>query len=214
MCRRADLALTPDLGAPARARRWLVDLCGRWQLSALREDAVLAASELVTNAVLHARTPLSVTAGVASGLLEVAVHDDDDRMPTVLPVRDDLGADIDDLLRKATGPVDDDDLRHPSWSVGAAGSIAAGRGLHLLDAVATCWGISVTPQRPGKQIWFGIALPDSWEHESSCRCADDAGDADDAGAEPLPSGHRVVVLPGPWDEAGDSSGTRRDVRAT
>ncbi|MGZ6792571.1 MAG: ATP-binding protein [Mycobacteriales bacterium] len=203
MCRRAELALAPDLGAPGRARSWLLGVCERWQLSALLDDAVLATSELVTNAVLHARTPLHLTAGVAAGLLEVSVHDDDDRLPTVLPVREDLGADIDDLLRTASDHVDDDDLRHPSWSVGAAGSIAAGRGLHLLDAVATCWGVSVAPEQSGKQVWFGLAVPGGWEHEKACRCTDGERDA-------LPSGRPVVVIPGPWDEARDGQGARQD----
>lgn len=210
MCRRASLALVPDLGAPGRARAWLLELCARWQLAALSDDAALGTSELVTNAVLHARTPVLVTAGVAAGLLEVSVRDDDDQLPTALPVREDLVADIDDLLRKGVDHADDDDLRHPSWSVGDAGSVAAGRGLHLLEAVATCWGVSVTPEQPGKHVWFALAVPGEWEHEKACRCADAAPDA---GAEPLPSGHHVVVLPGPWDDVGGGAGARQDARA-
>jgi hypothetical protein len=191
VCRRASLALTPDLAAPSRARTWLLGLCERWGLTELSDDSALAASELVTNAVLHARTPLRLTAGVASSMLEVSVRDEDDQLPTVLPVRDDLASDIEGLLESSPGH-DEDDLRHPSWVVGDAGSIAAGRGLHLLDAVADCWGVSALEGRPGKEVWFGLAVPERWAYAAACTCAE-------PGAQPLPSGHPVVALAGPWD---------------
>jgi anti-sigma regulatory factor (Ser/Thr protein kinase) len=49
------------------------------------EDTVaavlLAVSELTTNAVLHARTPFEVRAGVAGGVLRVEIDDDEPAVP-------------------------------------------------------------------------------------------------------------------------------------
>jgi anti-sigma regulatory factor (Ser/Thr protein kinase) len=50
------LDLDPQASSPRRGRWFVRDACRDWQLDALRDDAMLVASELVTNAVTHAGT--------------------------------------------------------------------------------------------------------------------------------------------------------------
>jgi two-component sensor histidine kinase len=45
------------------------------------DDAVLLVSELVTNAVMHAQTPLEVQVHVGKGAVRVEVQDDSDALP-------------------------------------------------------------------------------------------------------------------------------------
>jgi hypothetical protein len=170
VCRRASLDLTPDLQSPARARAWVAAICLEWALPAIGDDLALATSEIVTNAVLHARTPIAVEMSVANGVVEVQVRDLSPLLPTVLPVRNDLVSDIEHLLLSSDGP-EDDDLRHTSWVVGSSGSIAAGRGLHLLEAVTDCWGVSLLPHLQGKVVWFSLTVPHRWQPPQVCTCA-------------------------------------------
>ena len=75
------LALGDDLQAPGRARaavrRALVD----WKLPALVEDAVLAVSELVTNALVHGRPPVELTLHCSGGQVRIGVHDNNPAQP-------------------------------------------------------------------------------------------------------------------------------------
>lgn len=57
--RSAELTLPPKSTSPARARRFVDDTLTAWGVEG-GEDAVLLASELVTNALLHARTSMTV----------------------------------------------------------------------------------------------------------------------------------------------------------
>jgi hypothetical protein len=170
MCRRAGFDLMPDRFSPAMARSWVEACCAEWDLMEICDDLALATSELVTNAVLHARTPLEIEACVAEGVVEAQVLDLSPLLPTVLPMRKDLAADIEVLLSSLHGP-EDDDLRHTSWVVGSAGSIAAGRGLHLLEAVTDCWGVSLLSDEQGKVVWFAVAVPAHWQPNEACSCA-------------------------------------------
>jgi anti-sigma regulatory factor (Ser/Thr protein kinase) len=112
-------------------------------LEALVDDAVLLTSELVTNAVLHAGTPVQVTCrlladasigGVSRDLdgwaVEIAVLD---RRPTLLRT---------DLPRSAA----------------EAAERVNGRGLLLPAELASAWG--VTYARAAKAVWFRMALPE------------------------------------------------------
>jgi hypothetical protein len=189
VCRRASLDLMPDRLSPALARNWVEAVCAEWELMEICDDLALATSELVTNAVLHARTPIGVEACVAEGVVEVQVRDLSPALPTVLPMRKDLAADIEDLLSSFHGP-EDDDLRHSSWVVGSAGSIAAGRGLHLLAALTDCWGVSLLPDLRGKVVWFSLGVPSQWQPASSCSCA--------AAGDRMASGRSVGFGGSPW----------------
>jgi anti-sigma regulatory factor (Ser/Thr protein kinase) len=70
---RLDLAARPDTAR--RARRFVRDRMREWGLVVQADVALLLVSELVTNAVLHARTDIAVTVDVAGGRMRVAVHD-------------------------------------------------------------------------------------------------------------------------------------------
>ena len=70
------LRLTPESGSAAMARRFAVDACHRWQVS---EDGLhtvrLVVSELVTNAVLHARTDMELRVSLVDHLVRIDVLD-------------------------------------------------------------------------------------------------------------------------------------------
>ena len=59
---RERLALGPVPTAARAARMFVREVCGRWGIGELAEPATLLASELVTNAVVHARTALELQA--------------------------------------------------------------------------------------------------------------------------------------------------------
>jgi len=131
--------LDPDPVAASEARRFVADTFQRWHLTDDLDTVALLTSELVTNGVLHARTPLEV--GLTSddrGLL-VEVHDSDPRPPTPRGHRINLLADIDEVL----------------LAVGPAGAIGAGRGLLLVEALADEWGVEMVED--GKAVWFRLS---------------------------------------------------------
>jgi hypothetical protein len=62
--------------SPAQARRFVVDTLIAWRCSGLANAAALIATELATNAVLHARTDFSVAvSSTAEGTIRIAVRD-------------------------------------------------------------------------------------------------------------------------------------------
>ena len=76
----------------------------------LTDTAQLLTSELVTNAVIHGRSPVTVTTVLDDGLLRVEVTDDNSRHPE-LRLTDDLALDgrglhIVDLLAARWGVTD------------------------------------------------------------------------------------------------------------
>ncbi|MEU6282769.1 ATP-binding protein [Streptomyces sp. NPDC047028] len=112
-------------------RRWLRAVMAEWAVSEdSAESAVLLLSELVGNAVLHARNTcrILVTARLRWGLLECEVEDQD-------PNR---------------GP------RH-GWTpdTGIGEPAESGRGIPLLEALADAWG--VRRHSRGKSVWFVLS---------------------------------------------------------
>jgi len=77
--------------------------------------------ELVTNAILHARSVAELEAVVDGRIARVQVRDGSVRLPTALHY----------------GP-----------------NSATGRGLHLVEALATRWGVDEVPG--GKIVWFEL----------------------------------------------------------
>ena len=77
--------LPPQADSVGAARRFVDAALARWGRRELADVAALLTSELVTNAVLHARTDLDVVVGATGAGVQVEVHD---RSP-VLPVRRD-----------------------------------------------------------------------------------------------------------------------------
>ena len=120
---RARLTLAPQTASAGLARRWLAEQLADSEVD-LAETALLLTSEIVTNAVLHARTPIDVAVQVAPGRVRIEVAD---RSP-VLPV-----------------------TKHYHTSA------ETGRGLVLLEALASDWGVEAAPG--GKVVWFDIAGP-------------------------------------------------------
>jgi anti-anti-sigma factor len=120
---RQELRLAPTTTAPAAARSFVRETLHAWQLlppdAELGELAQLLADELVTNALLHARTDLSLRLELRGELLHVAVRD---------------------LGRRLLHPVPDDP--EPE----------GGRGLRLVEGIATAWGVD-HDAAGGKVVW-------------------------------------------------------------
>ena len=87
-----ELSLDPVLGAASEARRatrmWLADST---MSDALLDDLQLVISELVTNAVVHARTPLRLLVRFDGHRVVTEVFDADARLPTPAVSVDDVG---------------------------------------------------------------------------------------------------------------------------
>jgi serine phosphatase RsbU (regulator of sigma subunit)/anti-sigma regulatory factor (Ser/Thr protein kinase) len=139
----ASAAYQPEAAAVAAARRFVRETLQSWLAAehapdgrGLVDDAVLLTSELVTNAVVHAGTPVQVTCKLADGGLEVMV-------------RDSLPASL------VPGPVKDEN---------PATERTNGRGLLLPSALASAWG--VTYGRAAKAVWFRMGLADAREDTS------------------------------------------------
>lgn len=91
---RVTETLTPDRYAPARAREVVYEACRDWGLLEAVPLAQLLATELVSNGVVHAGTPLVFSVLLRGHHLYVAVRDGDPqpiRMQTVHPDLDDHG---------------------------------------------------------------------------------------------------------------------------
>jgi anti-anti-sigma regulatory factor len=124
--------IEPDRNAPGVARSAVAEFC---QGLGVREHdaAQLVASELVTNAVVHARTTIDLTLRFVTPLLHIAVRDRADGVP------------------RLSGIIDE--------------SSESGRGLLLVDALATRWG-SLVPHG-GKVVWAVVRLhPARWNGNS------------------------------------------------
>jgi anti-anti-sigma factor len=86
---RDALWLAPTPTAPEAARTFVRQLCRHWQLvppdAGLVDLAVLLASELVTNAVVHARTDLRLQVELRGERLHLAVRDGSPRLLRLVP---------------------------------------------------------------------------------------------------------------------------------
>jgi anti-sigma regulatory factor (Ser/Thr protein kinase) len=122
MVMQGDRALPCEARSAGIARRFVLDMLSRWGHFPNAETAALLVSELVTNAVLHARTPLHLSLRTTGGRIRVEVSDGDRERPT---------------------------LRDPEpVSPG-------GRGLVLVDRLASAWGVEERPT--GKVVWFELS---------------------------------------------------------
>ncbi len=76
------VGLAPDAASVGQARRLVRAHCQSVHAdAAATDDATLLASELVTNAVIHARTPLHLTVEVTGRTLRVCVQDRHPALP-------------------------------------------------------------------------------------------------------------------------------------
>jgi serine/threonine-protein kinase RsbW len=108
------------------ARQVTRDVLHGWRLDGLEDAAQLIVSELVSNAVRHARNPgptLRLRLCVVGEALRIEVHDADPSPPR----------------HRAVAPLAE-----------------SGRGLLILDALASAWGAGAAAH--GKAVWAELAL--------------------------------------------------------
>jgi len=127
---RQSLTLDPVPTAPAESRRFAHDVCGDWGVPRVANLAELVASELVTNAVTHARTPMTVTLRLLDDTVSVDVRDADPRP-----------------------------MFRPNPGSGGRPGDEHGRGLLLLDAMADAWGTSPTADGKVVWANIGVRKP-------------------------------------------------------
>jgi anti-anti-sigma factor len=104
---RDELPLAPSATAPAAARRFVRHTCRRWRLDAMEDRtdptaqgwveelvdrAVLVASELVTNAVVHSQGPVRLRLELHQQRLHLAVYDQSPRLLALATEPGDLDA--------------------------------------------------------------------------------------------------------------------------
>lgn len=150
-----DLACAADMVAVAR--RFVERTLRMWEVDDQHlDDAVLLTSELMSNAVLHARTDVRLTVrSQEDGTLRVEVADENPRLPI---------------------------------SVAPPDEAQSGRGLWLVETLATAWGVERLPE--GKTVWFELGAfrpapaPDPCVDVTSAESVDEALDRIEAiGAE-------------------------------
>ena len=166
---RLRLRLAADAASVPAARRFVADGLAAWGEAKLVDAAELVASELTSNAALHARAQfMHVTLERATGAAGVRVAVEDDGLvgvEAVLP-RAPGGADLD---------VDELD--------------ATGRGLAIVAMLAARWGVDVTGR--GKRVWAELVDPDP-EHEPLDPVRVETDEAAPAGD--LPPGWALIRL--------------------
>jgi anti-sigma regulatory factor (Ser/Thr protein kinase) len=172
MCRVASTVLPSNARSPGQARTSTEMWLASW---GIEDEGVitLLVSELVTNALKHARTTATLTVAVATGMIEVGVADHGFGRAVIPGQR---GVDL-PRVPGATRVLE-----------------ASGRGLIIVDALAEEWGVSA--HATGKQVWFRRSVPADWPFTGTCSCQSES-----PAARPLPSGRAVVAAPGPWDGA-------------
>ena len=78
----ARTSLPAELASAGAARRFVGATLRQWECDFLTDSALLLVSELVTNAVLHARSRLDVVLRLHTDRLRVEVHDESPATPT------------------------------------------------------------------------------------------------------------------------------------
>ncbi len=126
---QSDLPLDPETAAFARrlVERALTD----WNVPELIGDTTIVVSELVTNAILYGKPPLSIVMTYYAGVLIGQVRDQGEVFRADEP-----------LLPQA------------------AGTAEHGRGLAIVAAFSNRWGVApLTPEGEGKAVWFTMLCP-------------------------------------------------------
>jgi len=126
--RQIDLIARPE--AAGQARRFAHACLLDWHLDALTDDLDLVVSELVTNALLHARG---------------------DGPPSIAPIRLEVCRTADSLVCRVT-----DNCAAPPTQGAAGESAENGRGLFLVDVLSAQWGWFSGPA--GKIVWARFDL--------------------------------------------------------
>jgi anti-sigma regulatory factor (Ser/Thr protein kinase) len=125
----ATVALTPELASCTAARHLVVDFVAANGLDHVGDSAAMCATELATNAVLHAREPFVFTVRTAGTGLRIDVLD---TCPQHLPITTPRVGSAVDLTGLGTG----------------------GRGMLIVASLAHRWGIFTT--REAKTVWVEV----------------------------------------------------------
>lgn len=143
-----QLESEPKLVAAARA--WLAELLDAWEMSEEVDDAVLVASELVSNAVIHARTSIQLRVACVDSTVRVEVFDENSRLPALAPCPADAtsGRGLNLVAAMSTG--------WESRAVITARSSAPPSALHRLTGLSTAW----TSPTPGTWMRYSIRSAD------------------------------------------------------
>lgn len=124
---RLLLILPSDPDSPSLARNLVTEACSAWDLPDLLYPGRQVMSELVTNAVEHAGTRLTVVVSRRGAGLHLTVADDEAALPR--------------LIRPS----------RPHWGVPLD---ERGHGLRHVNAIATAWG--ALPTSTGKVVWAAL----------------------------------------------------------
>lgn len=169
MCRHDSYPL-PVVSSSAQAGRTFLRRCFTdWNLLAMVEDAQLALTELITNAVQHAGPPVRASVSCADQMVEIAVSDGSTTLPVVRGHRSNLDEDLNQVLATEAKLGEVLDERDPRLHIGDAGTVSGGRGLLLIDALAHEWGVGALTA--GKSIWIRSPAPEDWPHGTGCPCS-------------------------------------------
>ena len=88
----ASIRLSPHPTSARAAREFVAGVLEGWGRLAQVEPAVLLTSELVTNAIVHARSQIALTVRMNGESLRVIVLDESAERPRLRYRRDDLGS--------------------------------------------------------------------------------------------------------------------------
>ncbi len=124
------LRLAPHSSSVPAARAFATGTCRSWGLAEAAETVAIVVSELVTNAVLHARTDIELRLEQLDDTVRVEIHDDGPGLPR-----------RGDDAFPAEHPLPRDH----------------GYGLMLVEMLTRAWG--VTPAETGKTVWATIDTP-------------------------------------------------------
>lgn len=101
------ISLDPLAASPSAARRFVEGALGRWGATEILEDMQLLASELVTNAVLHARTTIELVLTQRHDAVRLEVHDRRVSLEPVTPVERGRGLQLIEGLAQQWGIIHD-----------------------------------------------------------------------------------------------------------
>lgn len=119
--RQETTRLRAHASSARAARRFLREVLESWRCDEALEAVLLAANEVVTNAIIHAHSEVELVVRLRSRVIRIEVVDGETRLPAPRDAPDD--------------------------SLG-------GRGLKVLDVVASRWGVDRLPG--GKRVWFEV----------------------------------------------------------
>ncbi|MCK9893076.1 SpoIIE family protein phosphatase [Frankia sp. AgB32] len=183
------ITLPPRPDSPRSARRFVLEtLRGRLD-DDLLDSALLLVTELVTNVVVHAGTAATVDVRQEGRGVRVGVAD---RHPVRIGMARVKKVDV--PRPKSAFPEEAD--------FGADGLREDGRGLALVDALASSWGTE--HHRGGKTVWFRLTTADDEDDPGTRLSGDDVGDVPSVTPVPAvavtasdPMGDGVTASPDP-----------------